>query len=604
MIPFLPGARREPRDEHLRARGLASDALEGPLAHDDLAWLERHQMACDACRAAAADYANQRALLRAQAAPEPPRDLWARTRAAIEADSGRPSRQRTLVPYGALAGALVVAVVVGTSVLSRPGLPPAEASPSPLPTTIAEPSPTGTPRPTPLDVAVGDVGWLKRQDDGTIAVAFASVDQVCRPEIRPDCPTLDAPSAEPLALTTLPRSIVAAPPGSNVAVVDATDSRRGGSVLVVTLGPAASPVPSLEPSPLPSAEPSASVSPEPTSAPASSGPEPSAPGSPSPDASPSPEPSPSPSPEPGTIAIAEGVISVGQAAGFSADGRWFAFSARPSDGSHGPDVYLWEQGTPAAVELTSDHATVFAGWIGDRLLVSRVLLPDGDPEAPDASEPTPVSLLIDPSTGSETVLPGAAIWRPVIDPTGTRVIFWQGTLVQAPDGTDWLADDGRLVMARLDPAWLAAAATGPESSPEPASSPEPGASLEPTLPPSPIVSDLVGLMDGPLVDWDVHWDDDGSHFGLWVADAVEPSIGLLSLHVVDADDRLDPDGPVLEESVSLPGFSIREGRLAFAVPAGQDGEGSRVVVVAWRDGQAFLVESSPGSGDEQVLVVR
>ncbi|HSG86374.1 MAG TPA: hypothetical protein VLA23_08545 [Candidatus Limnocylindrales bacterium] len=604
MIPFLPGARREPRDDHLRARLMASDALEGPLPHDDLAWLERHQIACDECRTAAADYANQRALLRGQAAPEPPRDLWARTRAAIEADSGRPGRQRSLVPYGALAGALVVAVVVGTSVLSRPGLPPAEASPSPLPTTIAEPSPAGTPRPTPLAVAVGDVGWLKRLDDGTIAVAFASVDQVCRPEIRPDCPTLDAPSAEPLALTTLPRSIVAAPPGSNVAVVDATDSRSGGAVLVVTLGPAPSPGPSPEPSPppsvAPSVAPSASPSPEPTTAPASLSPGPD----PSPSPDPSPDPSPSPSPEPTTIAIAEGVISVGQAAGFSADGRWFAFSARPSDGSNGPDVYLWEQGTPAAVRLTSDHATVFAGWIGDRLLVSRVLLPGEDPEAPDPSEPTPVSLLIDPSTGSETVLPGDAIWRPVIDPTGTRVIFWQGTLVQAPNGTDWLADDGRLVMARLDPAWLAAAATGPESSPEPAASPEPGASLEPTLSPSPIVSDLVGLMDGPLVDWDVHWDDDGSHFGLWVADPVEPSIGLLSLHFVDADDRLDPYGPVLPESVSLPGFSIREGRLAFAVPAGQDGEGSRVVVVTWHDGQAFLVESMPGSDDEQVLVVR
>jgi hypothetical protein len=604
MIPFLPGAKREPRDDHLRARSLASDALDELLTHDDLAWLERHQMACDECRAAAADYASQRALFQAQAYPEPPRDLWAKTRAAIEADSGRPSRQRALVPYGALAGALVVAVVVGTSVLSRPGLPPAEGSPSPLPTTIAEPSPTGTPRATPLDVAVGDVGWLKRQDDGTIAVAFASVDQVCRPEIRPDCPTLDAPSAEPLALTTLPRSIVAAPPGSNVAVVDATDSRRGGSVLVVTLGPAPSPDPSSEPSPSPSVQPSASASPEPTTPPASSSPEPTASASSSPDASPSPEPSPSPSPELSTIAIAEGVISVGQAAGFSADGRWFAFSARPSDGSHGPDVYLWEQGTPAALVLTSDHASVFAGWIGDRLLVSRVLQPGEDPEAPDASEPTPVSLLIDPSTGAETALPGDAIWRPVIDPTGTRVIFWQGSLVQSADGTDWLADEGRLVMARLDPTWLAAAMMGPESSPEPVATPEPGASDEPTLSPVPVVSDLVGLVDGPLVDWDVHWDDDGSHFGLWVADAVEPSIGLLSLHIVDPDGRLDPGGPVLEESVSLPGFSIREGRLAFAVPAGQDGEGSRVVVVAWRDGQAYLVESTPGSGDEQVLVVR
>ncbi len=595
MTPFLPGSRREPRDDHHRARGLASDALLGPLSHDDLAWLERHHLACEACRVSAAAYERQRALLRAQPRPEPPRDLWARTRTAIDADSGRSRGRSALVPYGALAGALVVAVVVGTSVLSRPGIPDVEASPSlPLPTTVAEPSPAGTPRPTPLEVAVGDVSWLQRQDDGTYAVALAAVEQVCRPEIRPDCPAIDAPSAEPLALSTLPRSIVAAPPGSNVAVVDATNARSGGSVLVVTLGAGASPSPSPGPSATPSTDPSAVPSPDPSAAPS---PSPTAAPSASPAASPdvtsSPEASPSPTADPNVLAIASDVIVVGQAAGFSPDGRWFAFSARPDDGSQGPDVYLWELGSAAAVPLTSDHATVFAGWLGERVLASRVLLPGDGEASPDPTGPAVVSLLIDPSTGDEVDLPGGDIWRPVIDPTGTRVVFWRGSLVAGPDGADWVADEGRLVLAELAPGWL------------PSVTADPFASAAPSASPAPIVSGEIGLATGPLVDWDVRWDEDGSHFGLWIADAVDPAVGSLSLHGIDrVSGRLDPDGPLLDEAVALPGFSIREGRLAFAVPPGQDGQGSRVVVVAWTGGNAGRAESQPGQDDAPVLVVR
>lgn len=611
MIPFLPGSRREPRDDHHRARNLASDALLGPLSHDDLAWLERHQQACDECRAAAADYTNQRALLRSQSVPEAPRDLWAKTRAAIEADS-RPSRGLgRLVPYGALVGVLVVAVVVGTSVLSRPGIPDAEASPRPLPTTAVEPSPAGTPRPTPIQVAIGEVSWLQRDANGTYAVASATVDQVCRPEIRPDCPTIDPPTAEPLALTTAPRSIVAAPPGTNVAVVDATGARSGGSVLVVALGPTASPLPSpqpsIDPSQAPSASPSASATTEPTTSPESSpSTEPTASASPEP----SPSPSPSPSPDPGVLAIAQDVIVVGQAAGFSPDGRWFAFSARPSDGSQGPDLYLWELGSAAAVPLTSDHATVFAGWLGDRLLASRVILPSEDGGDSSVTEPTPVSLLVDPSTGTETVLPGDDLWRPVIDPTGTRVIFWQGTLAAASNGVDWIADEGRLVLARVEPAWASTATSGATAPPSPDASPEPDASSEPSAARTPIVSDVVGLAEGPLLDWDVRWDATGSRFGLWVADPADPAVGLLSLHVLDpASGRLDPDGPVVADAVSLPGFSIRgssidDGFLAYVTPSGQDGEGSRVVVVAWSAGGAGEVESEPVTDDAPVLVVR
>jgi cellulose synthase/poly-beta-1,6-N-acetylglucosamine synthase-like glycosyltransferase len=39
-----------------------------------------------------------------------------------------------------------------------------------------------------------------------------------------------------------------------------------------------------------------------------------------------------------------GVKVVGQSAAYSPDGAWFAFTARPTDGSEGPDIYVWRVG--------------------------------------------------------------------------------------------------------------------------------------------------------------------------------------------------------------------------------------------------------------------
>jgi hypothetical protein len=52
--------------------------------------------------------------------------------------------------------------------------------------------------------------------------------------------------------------------------------------------------------------------------------------------------------------------------------------------------------------------------------------------------------------------------------------------------------------------------------------------------------------------------------------------------------------------VALPGFSITDGRLAWATPPGQGGEGSRVQIVAWTDDAVGAVESVP---IEDVVVV-
>ena len=75
----------------------------------------------------------------------------------------------------------------------------------------------------------------------------------------------------------------------------------------------------------------------------------------------------------GTIQIASDVIVVGGVAAYNADGSRFAFTARPADGSAGPDVYVWD--TSETERPRGDHGPPVRlrglGWAD--LLVSRVV---------------------------------------------------------------------------------------------------------------------------------------------------------------------------------------------------------------------------------------
>ena len=94
----FPRLRRRPdhwRDAHERAQVRAAERLDGPLGLTETAWLDEHLAGCSSCAAIAAAYAADREALHSlrQDAPEPPRDLWARTAAAIEQlslDGGAP----------------------------------------------------------------------------------------------------------------------------------------------------------------------------------------------------------------------------------------------------------------------------------------------------------------------------------------------------------------------------------------------------------------------------------------------------------------------------------------------------------------------------------
>ena len=102
----------------------------------------------------------------------------------------------------------------------------------------------------------------------------------------------------------------------------------------------------------------------------------------------------------GTIQIASDVIVVGGVAAYNADGSRFAFTARPADGSAGPDVYVWDTSDTQARAVTTGGRSIFAGWDGSDLLVSRVV------------DDRPHTLAVNPRSGVEKDEHGNDAWLP------------------------------------------------------------------------------------------------------------------------------------------------------------------------------------------------
>jgi len=198
----FPRLRRRPdqwANAHERARARAAERLDGPLGLAESTWLEGHLADCPSCAATAAAYEADRAALRTlcDEQPEPPRDLWARTAAAIELlsiESGlpdelpdsetEPSRGRFGgLPLGAMSAVAVVVVVVGATLLSNGiGAPQSAtraaasdaggAGPSLAAASVAPEVAPGA-EPTPFAVGAGDVAWVDTGPDG---LAYSNVE--------------------------------------------------------------------------------------------------------------------------------------------------------------------------------------------------------------------------------------------------------------------------------------------------------------------------------------------------------------------------------------------------------------------------------------------
>ena len=639
----LPFRRRHNDAEasHDRARSIIATGFLEPTDPADDAWLETHLEGCAECRAELHAYAEDRELLRGLRAnlPEPPRDLWARTAASIERDAGRHDRagrasrggsRAGRLPIGVLSGVLVVLVVVATSLFPRSGIAPLDPS-TPATSDVAV-VPTAPPEPTPLAVTAR-LSWVEERGDGTYQIIFADVAEVCvsNPEA---CAPIEDASTTRLTLKdgAEPESVLLAPEQDQLVVVTKAASTAGGGEVIIV--PVTTPEPSLDPGSTPSPTPPPTPTPDPTPE-ATPEATPTATPTLGPGETPGPTDAPTSTQNPdGSRSILSGVVVVGEAA-YSEGGEWLAFSARPIDGTSGPDLYTWRVGDPAGAQpATSDHRTFFAGWLGDLILASRVETaaseepsespaasgepsgapsttpkpgrtpnpgktpnPGGGPDgSPDASLPPaedhPVSFLLDPVSSTIIDLAGQDIWRPTVNTETGTIVFWSGTLVPDATGTGWDLGTGQLVLdgwidpaaapgSSPDPGATSAATATPSPAPTSDASIDPLASAVPTPQPGPAGSPVL-LAEGLVSDFDVSFDPSGTWLAVWIRDPGNANVGTLRLIAIDpVTGAIDPAVDPLPAAPALRGFSIDEGRVAWVTPPGQDGDASHVRVLAW-----------------------
>lgn len=658
----LPFRRRHHDDEasHDRARALFSAGFLGPLSEADEGWLQRHLERCPECRAERAAYETDRQLLRSlrDRTPEPPRDLWARTAAAIDRQGsvGR-ARRRSLglplpplssrgLPYGPLAGALVALVVVVVAVMPR-----GTGILAPTATTGSSQIALRTPAPghTPLVIPADQVAWIQSTSDGHYSIVVAPVDEVCASADQ-GCQALAGSSPAPLLdLAAPPQAVVLSPGKDQVAVVGAA-GEAAGSVVIVTV-PTPRPTGSLVPT----------ITPVPTSV------------LPSQSATGSPGASPTIVPVENGHAIIQNVIVVGEA-GYSDNGQWFAFSARPESGLGGPDLYAWHVGDDQATRLTDNGATFFSGWFGNQIVASGIVdqgitnqpnasdapastespvptteptvaLPSGKPlpsalpgaslGIPAPAEAHPFSFLLDPATGVRADFARPDVWLPAIDPTGRFVTYWSGTVV--PDASAsapllpglgqpemvpaWRPAAGRLVLDGWSGPLAPAAPSGAPSSEPSAAASTPGVATDPPTatpvaspdgvspsPSEPAVAvgpagTQIVLAEGPLSDFRAAFDPTGTKLAVWTQDPDDNQIGPLWLVVLDpaAGGVRNIDHPLgFPGTVALRGFSLKEGRLGWVTPPGQDGQPSSIQVLGWSGDDFGQVQTVPG-GNPQIV---
>jgi len=568
----LPFRRRHNDAEgtHERARDLSSRRLLESLDAEDEAWLTRHLDACTECRAEDAAFAADRELLRSlRVKPiEPPRDLWAKTAAALDfaaakrsppvASGSRPFWRA--MPVGTAAAAAVLLLVVAVTVL------PSLNGPGPQGTGQVGVGPSVAPGPTAITVDTAAIPAARVGADGSWDIFFTEVQKVC-PGSSPECvPAPSEQAGSTLDLLGVKASTVTLSPHNDQLVFE-SESGTGneGKILI-------QPVATTQPSQAPETP---GVGSTPPSTP---------PGST--------EPTPIATP-PGQIEIASGVTVVGDVA-YSADGQWLAFSAAPKDGSAGPDLYIYSMGSRAAKVVTTDHQTYFSAWLGSKVLASEIEVPSGDAgtdgngkasNAPGANgqarpaEGRASSFLFDPATGARTELGQPDIWMPVVDPTNRFVAYWSGSL-RSSDGVTWQLGDGQLV---LD-GWLDTAAAASASAPI----------TGPAGHATPIVTSHVE-------DFVARFDPEGIRLAVWVSDHAGATDGRLHLVVIDpATGAIRADRPLSGEP-ALRRFSIDANRLAWVSPSGQDGQESSLQVLGWSGNTFGEIHSEPSAN---LLILR
>ena len=484
---------------HDRAGMLSAEAVDAELEPRDAEWLDGHLSGCSDCRAIADEYREIHAELRSLARPEPPRDLWARTAAALDSVDavagkralrrtvGRRAGSRPLIGTAVAVG--LVLVITAVSVMSQSPIVhsgPSAAAPGVIALGSASAVPASQAPLAPLAVVDGTSYWMSGGDGvymikgstaqcttGSGSCTVGSETGQTLGSISSDSAVLAviAPDAKQAAVWTADK-IAIMPLGAQSAPV-ALDLLTPRPTVPATATPTAPP-PST-PTPTPATTPSA------TPAPLQSAPDTASPAPTPPTASPTPTPSPTAAPTPtpapaasGSVAILSGYQIVGRDPEFSADGTMVAFAAQPVDRTTGPDVFIWRSGDEQAERVTRGHSDLFAGWFGGQLLISEISsartsggadTASADPSA--VASPTAAgavdtfgaaSYLFDPATATYQRI-NRPMLLPAVDPTGRFLVYWAGTVQFDPVSGLWQPGSGELYFdtwadLKLEPAFL------------------------------------------------------------------------------------------------------------------------------------------------------
>ena len=172
----------------------------------------------------------------------------------------------------------------------------------------------------------------------------------------------------------------------------------------------------------------------------------------------------------------------------------------PPTARAGPTSTSGRSATSRRAPLTTDGDSYFASWAGNEIVASR---PD-DRHVGRRADRAGHASRIDPATGVES--PAGDVWRPAVDPTAAGRSPGPGRSTRSTDGATWAPADGTLELR-----------TGPPTAPGP------GDGRQATRRDA----------DAASADFDVRWDESRRVGRVWVADAVDPSVGRLSLYHVD-----------------------------------------------------------------------
>jgi hypothetical protein len=538
---------------HEQACALSVESIDTRLDPADAARLGDHLDSCPECAAIDEEYRAIHQELRGLAMPEVPRNLWARTSAALDKVDAAPSglslgrlqdflTQNVAMLSTAVAAGLVIVLIAATVVLQNPGISPRPAGTGGGNVALGSaPSDLESTQPGPLAVVGGTSYWIS-ENAGVYEIKGGNGQ--C-PVGQAGCSMSGGGQTLGSVKSKTPVSAVIAPDASRAAVW--TDSKV--AVLPLVAKPATVALDLLTPRPTTAATVIPATTPEPAATVASDQSELPTSAAASPSAVPTVAPTGPAASIP--VAILTGYEIVGLDPEFSADGLTLAFTARPNDHSTGPDVFVWRVGQDQAHAVTSSHADQLAGWLGGQVLISEF---SGASASSGTAAAGYASYVFDPKTGAVERIDRPML-LPSSDSTGRFLVYWAGTVVFDRSSGMWHAGAGDLYFdswsnLTLTPSTFAPA-VAPTDSPTPIATPA-DASLAPGetpadtpaavptdagsqgQPPS-ATARILETADKPgqVQDWIVRWDASGRHAAVWVAESGRIDVGRLTVFAVD-----------------------------------------------------------------------